>query len=163
MSSQQDQSSKRRKLSAIGSSAEREPDSVARPSASRDLLGIEYKEDSHIPDCCFLDDSSRKLKTFPVGRSGLLEKLSEFIPKLKQANDDHQRANESNRDCIEDIDESKPYIELDLFTGVSDNPEFGQTGSVTEEKAELNPHSDTAAKIQVVQPCLSEEEKESKS
>ena len=61
----------------------------------------------------------------------VLEKLSDFIPKLKRANDGQQDVNVGtpidelvkcligawllqtrNQDCIEDVDESKPYIQL---------------------------------------------------
>jgi len=93
MTSNEDQPTKRRKR-LDRSQAEREEESVEQRSiASRDLLEIEHKDDTHIPDCCFLDESTRKLKTFPVGKSNLLEKLSEFIPKLKRANDGQQDVN----------------------------------------------------------------------
>jgi len=65
----------------------------------------------------------------------------------------------SNQECIEDVDESKPYIQLDLFTGVSDNPAFGQTGSVADEQADTGHGAQRPSMIEVVEP----EDKDNKS
>ncbi|KAF1803444.1 hypothetical protein V8B55DRAFT_1447522 [Mucor lusitanicus] len=77
-------------------------------------------------------DSESK-RTFPVGQSDILSRVQAFLPQLKNANEQLEKADPSKLD-IENVDEEDgQYIEMNLGLGVYEEKKPGQSDSEDDE------------------------------
>ncbi|KAL9555641.1 hypothetical protein MBANPS3_002263 [Mucor bainieri] len=80
-------------------------------------------------------DSESK-RTFPVGQSDILSRVQAFLPQLKNANEQLEKADPSKLD-IENVDEEEgQYIEMNLGLGVYEEKKPGQSDSEDEDSDE---------------------------
>ena len=96
--------------------------------SSSALLGLELKEDEHLPDSVFLDQGGRRLVTTKVEESPLLARLGKFLPALQKANlelDERMRQDGAKAVSIETVARRQPHIQMDIAVGVTTNPDDG--------------------------------------
>ncbi|CAO0794613.1 unnamed protein product [Mucor circinelloides] len=75
-------------------------------------------------------------KTFPVGQSDILSRVQAFLPQLKNANEQLEKADPSKLD-IENVDEEDgQYIEMNLGLGVYEEKKPGQSDSEDDEDSD---------------------------
>ncbi|KAG0042469.1 hypothetical protein BGZ83_000411 [Gryganskiella cystojenkinii] len=106
------------------------------------------------------DDKAKPPAAVPVGerktfrvQSDLLARLQDFLPKMKDANDQLEKVIKEDPKAvdIENVDEEsgEQYIEMDLGLGV-----FDMKKDVTEDDIIINPHSTKVDEENSVKPSI---------
>ncbi|CAO3642463.1 unnamed protein product [Mucor fragilis] len=87
------------------------------------------KSNKSINDISSMMIDSESKKTFPIGQSDILSRVQAFLPQLKNANEQLEKADPSKLD-IENVDEEDgQYIEMNLGLGVYKEKKPGQSDS----------------------------------